>query len=456
MFDISRYSRDTVFDSPYIPCRKNAANSAILQGLTDVTGGILGFIANKDNNKSNMKMHREQLDFAAKQYEKEREYNTWLLQNQKQLQMQDAKAAGANPAFAQGSLLGGMSSGPTSSIPSPIPNQAPDFSWIGRAGTNVTAAMRQDADLKMREEEHNKQMEYMQEQINSLKKDNRNKELDIADRESENDYYKSHNGIIVLDIEGPKGQKDSITFASQAELDEYLENWKRNHPGRDERELLDNVHYGSKDGSKGYFEARKASTEWSQQLSRYINESEEFEFNRIKREVDKAVAIAQRDNPEYVKAVANMPVWAYKELLAKVTALGNENELFEWKRMSAEYDAKLKQLEFNVKSDKTLWKFISNVLKTGDIDLQDLLMVLIIGASQYFGIGGFDSSDLNEALKNKDKNDSGIFGFGGIDEENTDSLYPTNLGHRVKHVLKGHGLKRYKGAPRKPKHSGSW
>lgn len=52
--------------------------------------------------------------YNSEEAQKARDYNTWLLANQTQLKAQDARSAGLNPAFMNGSILGSTPSVPSS------------------------------------------------------------------------------------------------------------------------------------------------------------------------------------------------------------------------------------------------------------------------------------------------------------------------------------------------------
>lgn len=63
-----------------------------LQGLSNQIG------QDKENERARQ--------YNSEEAQKARDYNTWLLQNQTQLKAQDARSAGLNPAFMNGSILG--------------------------------------------------------------------------------------------------------------------------------------------------------------------------------------------------------------------------------------------------------------------------------------------------------------------------------------------------------------
>lgn len=105
---------------PYIPKRKLWLDAAISATASHINS-VINYLANNRTNKANKEINQQQIDYAREAFEKEKDYNNWLLGNQRQLQMQDSKAAGVNPAFAQGSSLGGASINPSMNVPNQIP-----------------------------------------------------------------------------------------------------------------------------------------------------------------------------------------------------------------------------------------------------------------------------------------------------------------------------------------------
>ena len=106
----------------------------MLPALISTIGGLLGAGLGY---ASARKSSRENRENSLEVLEKEQSYNNWLLGNQKQLMMEDAKAAGMSPAFAQGSILGASSSSPSVS---PGQSVVPDFSGIP-ASANLISEM---------------------------------------------------------------------------------------------------------------------------------------------------------------------------------------------------------------------------------------------------------------------------------------------------------------------------
>ena len=102
-----------------------------IQATASHINSAINFFANRETNKANERINQQQIEYAREAFEKEKEYNNWLLGNQRQLQMQDAKAAGVNPAFVNGSSLGGVSNPATMQVPTQIPmNYQGDYSGI--------------------------------------------------------------------------------------------------------------------------------------------------------------------------------------------------------------------------------------------------------------------------------------------------------------------------------------
>lgn len=83
-------------------------------GSSMIASQIQGISNQIAQDKANEKARQ----YNSEEAQKSRDYNTWLLANQSQLKMQDARKAGVNPAFMNGSLLGSTPS-PSSSPTSP-------------------------------------------------------------------------------------------------------------------------------------------------------------------------------------------------------------------------------------------------------------------------------------------------------------------------------------------------
>lgn len=145
MRDISRYCNDRIVDNPFVSEKK--IWPAIIGAVAAIGSALLSNKSTHDANKANQKINEQQIESSEKRLKDEQEYNNFLLNNQKQMQMNDAKQAGINPAFAGGNLVGGMSSSPSVPVPSQIPMQATDWSGLGAVGSNISNALLQSAQV---------------------------------------------------------------------------------------------------------------------------------------------------------------------------------------------------------------------------------------------------------------------------------------------------------------------
>ena len=84
-------------------------------GAYQVAGQIQSWSNQIGQDKENEKARQ----YNSQEAQKSRDYNTWLLQNETQLKASDARSAGLNPAFMNGSVL---SSTPTPSGSPTSPN----------------------------------------------------------------------------------------------------------------------------------------------------------------------------------------------------------------------------------------------------------------------------------------------------------------------------------------------
>lgn len=116
---------------------------AIQATASHINTGI-NWLMNRETNKANERINQQQIEYAREAFEKEKDYNNWLLGNQRQMQMGDSKAAGVNPAFAQGSNLGGVSNPAKMDVPNQIPmNYNFDASGISSGVQNAMNFMLQ-------------------------------------------------------------------------------------------------------------------------------------------------------------------------------------------------------------------------------------------------------------------------------------------------------------------------
>ena len=140
MQELCKFIRDTPCECPYTPKRKFGGwpiGEAISATASHINSAI-NFFANRETNKANKNINQQQIEYAREAFEKEKDYNNFLLNNQRQMQMQDSKLAGVNPAFVNGSQLGGVSNPAKMEVPSQIPmNYNADYSGISQGAQSA-------------------------------------------------------------------------------------------------------------------------------------------------------------------------------------------------------------------------------------------------------------------------------------------------------------------------------
>lgn len=146
--DISKYCTDRIVDSPFVTEKKMwPALPALITAIASLASSVLGASSNHSTNKANQAINDAQIKASEDRLREEQNYNNFLLQNQKQMQMTDAKQAGINPAFAGPNLVSGMSSSPSVPVPSMIPMQSYDWSSLGNLGPQISNALLQGAQI---------------------------------------------------------------------------------------------------------------------------------------------------------------------------------------------------------------------------------------------------------------------------------------------------------------------
>lgn len=116
---------------------------AIANAAGQTLDAISRFWSTNKTNNANREINASQIQAAKDMLKSEQDYSTYMMQNQKQFQMQDLKNAGVNPAFAQGSQLGAnAASSPTQSVPNQIPMMPYDLN-IGSGVANSIQYMLQ-------------------------------------------------------------------------------------------------------------------------------------------------------------------------------------------------------------------------------------------------------------------------------------------------------------------------
>ena len=232
--DILKFCSDRICDSPYDVRKKinPLVGSALVSGVST--------LLTNEMNRAN----------AQYSFNKQKEYNNWLLGHQTQAEVADARMAGLNPAFMNGSQLG--------SAPSPPSYDTPEFENPFDL-SNLMMLGKVSADTEMSKAN----AQYLSEQAEGLRIENERKK--VEDKEVA-DYL-----------------NESVSFA---DVDKYLQ---------EHGELPSTVIIGSK-GATGRLSAK-------QRIKQYEAQVQDVSITAVRNEFESMVTNAQISNPKVMAAI---------------------------------------------------------------------------------------------------------------------------------------------------------
>lgn len=124
------------------------AIGAIATPVTNLVGSILNYKGAKETNAATIENSKELQQDSQ-------DYNTWLMQNQSQMKIQDLKSAGLSPSFANGSVSASTTS-PTGTSGVSLQNPYAGFQGLGSDASSAILALanarKANADAKLVEE----------------------------------------------------------------------------------------------------------------------------------------------------------------------------------------------------------------------------------------------------------------------------------------------------------------
>lgn len=295
-------------------------------------GSIASTLMTNDDNKRLAERNN------ARQYD----YSRWLLANQTQEQVRDARKAGLNPAFMNGSQLGNTPPSPSPDTPT---MQAPDFSnlfLLEQQMSNIGLQRAQSADLLQSAEQ---------------------KRLD-------NERQKIENARMVSE------DKNTAQYLRENAVDfENLEEWSQTHPN----ELPDAIAIGDL-GASGAMTAKE-------RIKRYERSVQDLDINAIRNNLEKLVTSGQITDAKILRALENMPLASYRNILAttkqtlqNTSNLSVQNDILQIDKVTA-------QLEQDITRDSNINQYIDKMFD-GDFEIKDLCKVLVmsvLGSISNFG-----------------------------------------------------------------------
>lgn len=268
---------------------------------------------------------------SQKAFDAEKDYARWLLRNQTQEKVRDMRSAGLNPAFENGSQLGASPSAPSYN---PAQMEKPDF-------TNSLLWSRQLSDIQLQDAQKNDLMQSAEQ-----------KRLDNERQQIENARLRSED-------------KNAAQYLREHAIDfETLNDWFDTHPN----ELPDAIAI-SDVGASGALSAK-------QKIAEYERIVQDVDVNEFRNRLEKIVLNGQVNDPKVIQAMENMPLYAYRELVAKTRnvlqstkKLSKEGEILDIRKVT-------EQLEQDITKDGNINQYVNKIF-SGDFTMSDFVKLLI-------------------------------------------------------------------------------
>lgn len=295
--------------------------AAAAPAIVSSAASLVGTIYSNESKKSE----------SRRAFNAEKDFSTWLLRNQTQEKVRDMRSAGLNPAFENGSQLGASPSSPSYN---PAQIEAPDF-------TNSFLWSRQLSDIQLQNA-----------QKNDLIQSAEQKRLDNERQQIENARLRSED-------------KNAAQYLREHAIDfETLDGWFDTHPN----ELPDAIAIADV-GASGALSAK-------QKIAEYERIVQDVDVNEFRNRLEKLVLTGQINEPKVVQALEYMPLYAYRELVAKTRNvlqstknLNKEGEILDIRKVT-------EQLEQDITRDSNINQYV-NKLFSGDFTMSDFVKLII-------------------------------------------------------------------------------
>lgn len=298
---------------PYRPEHKLIV-PAIIGAAAALGSNIITNIANREN--------------AEHSWQREKDYNNWLLQNESQMRVQDARKAGLNPAFMNGSQLG--SSGGSLSYDTPQFQSPFDLGTAMMFGKTAADTRLTNAQAKAQE-------------------------LLNADKESKNQAIAHTYDEGVWMLNGKPISDD--------EANELLSSGSTNLPDFSIRSI-------SPDGAEGRFQGEQLLKRWDKEVS-------DIDVAKLHNQFETMVTNGQISNPRIVQSLQNMPYWTYKDLVQKVNNAVTSRENMKKQGQILDLNKSMLKLEYEIKRDSNLNQYIDKIFD-GDFTIKDFTKLLVM------------------------------------------------------------------------------
>lgn len=315
---------------PYRPTNKNVV-PAIIGAAAAIGSSLLTNAASKSA--------------ADSAYQKQLDYNQWLLTHQTQERVKDLRSAGLNPAFMNGSQLGSTPAPPSYDTPQ---YQSPlDLSSAMMFGKLASDTRLTNAQAKAQE-------------------------LLNADKESKNQAIAHTYDEGVWMLNGKPISDD--------EANELLSNGSTELPDFSIRSI-------SPDGAEGRLQGEQLLKRWDKEVN-------DIDVGKLQNQLESMVTKGQISNPRVIQALQNMPYWTYKDLIEKVNNVVVSRQNMKKQGKILDITAATAQLEQDITRDNNLNQYIDKMFN-GEFEIKDLCKVLtmaFLGCVSNFGGNLFKGS----------------------------------------------------------------
>lgn len=268
---------------------------------------------------------------SQRAFDAEKDYSRWLLANGMQEKVKDMRAAGLNPAFENGSQLGASPSAPSYNN---AQMEKPDF-------TNSLLWSRQLSDIQLQDA-----------QKSDLQQSAEQKRLDNERQQIENARMRSED-------------KNAAQYLRENAIDfETLNDWFETHPN----ELPEAIAI-SDVGATGALSAK-------QKIAEYERIVQDVDVQEFRNRLEKIVLNGQISDPKVIQAMENMPLYAYRELIAKTRNVLQSTKNLEKEGAILDIRRVTEQLEQDITRDSNINQYVNKAF-SGDFSMSDFVKLLI-------------------------------------------------------------------------------
>lgn len=286
----------------------------LVGAAASIGSNIITNLANKSN--------------ADTSFQREKDYNNWLLHNETQMRVQDARKAGLNPAFMNGSQLGSSAGSPTYDTPQ---FQSPmDLGTAMMFGKTAADTRLTNAQAKAQE-------------------------LLNADKESKNQAiaHTYDEGVWILNGK----------FISDDEANKLIESGSTDLPDFSIRSI-------APDGAEGRFQGEQLLKRWDKEVN-------DINVAKLHNQLETLVTNGQIQNPRVVQALQNLPYWTYKDLVQKVNNAVTSRENMKKQGNILDLNKAMLKLDYDIKRDSNLNQYIDKIFD-GDFTIKDFTKLLVM------------------------------------------------------------------------------